>query len=464
MLQKFETLLSALVSYIWGLPTISLLVLSGVFLSFILGGIAGGIQFKAFFHGIKVIMGKYDHPDDPGEISHFQALMTALSATIGLGNIGIVAIIIKLGGPGAIFWMIVAGVIGMATKYAESTLAILYRKIDSDGKVHGGPMYYIEQGLGKNFKPVAKFYALSIGIGSFGIANMFQTNQSAVILNESFNIPHHVTGLVMMILAVFVIIGGIKRIAKVTSFLVPFMAVSYVVGCIIVISFHIEKVPTLITLILKSAFTDTAIAGGAVATIQMAMLQGIKRACFSNEAGLGSAAIAHSAAATKEPVREGVVALLGPFIDTIVICTLTAFVILTTEVWQGSEKIGVPLTAQAFDSVINGFGHYFIPVAATLFAFSTLISWSYYGETASHYLFGEKGVIPFKIIFCGVAFLGSIWKVQSVLDFSDIMTGLMIFPNLLAIWLLIPKLRNETKIYFEKLHQGEFEVKRSKKK
>jgi AGCS family alanine or glycine:cation symporter len=456
MLNSIEKFLSTAVDYVWGLPTILLLILSGLMLSVILGGVLGGIQRKAFFHGIQVIRGKYDKKDDPGQISHFQALMTALSATIGLGNIGIVAIIIKYGGPGAVFWMIVAGIIGMATKYAESTLAILFRKIDKDGTVHGGPMYYIEQGLGPKFKPMAKFYALSIAIGSFGIANMFQTNQSAVILNQSFGVPHIATGIIMAVLGGVVIIGGISRIAKVTSFLVPFMAVTYVVGCIIVISFHFEKLPDLFYTIITSAFSDTGIAGGAVATMHMAILQGVKRACFSNEAGLGSAAIAHAAASTTEPVREGVVALLGPFIDTVTICTLTALVILTTGVWESSSLVGVPLTAAAFDTVINGFGSYYIPVAATLFAFSTLISWSYYGETAIHYLCGNKGILPFKIVFCIAAFLGTIWKVQAVLDFSDIMTGMMVFPNLIAIWLLLPHLKKHTKRYFEKLANGEF--------
>ena len=458
MLKIIENYLSIAVDYVWGLPTITLLITSGLLLSVILGGLGGGIQLKAFFHGIQVIRGKYDKEGDPGQITHFQALMTALSATIGLGNIGIVAIIIKFGGPGAIFWMIVAGIIGMATKYAESTLAILFRKVDKNGIVHGGPMYYMEYGLGKRFKPMAKFYALSIAIGSFGIANMFQTNQSAVILNQSFGVPHLVTGIVMMVLGAVVIIGGINRIAKVTSILVPAMAVTYIIGCIIIISFHYEKLPSLIGAILKGAFSDTGIAGGAVATMHMAILQGVKRACFSNEAGLGSAAIAHSAASTTEPVREGVVALLGPFIDTVTICTLTALVILTTGVWQTSSLIGVPLTAQAFDSVIPGFGHYFIPVAATLFAFSTLISWSYYGEIAIHYLTGKKGILPFKIIFCIVALLGAVWKVQAVLDFSDIMTGMMVFPNLVAIWLLLPHLKKQTRRYFRKLKNGEFKT------
>jgi AGCS family alanine or glycine:cation symporter len=285
---------------------------------------------------------------------------------------------------------------------------------------------------------------------------MFQTNQSAVILNQSFGVPHYITGLVMMILGAFVIIGGIKRIAKVTSVLVPIMAVTYVVGCLIVIGFHVEKIPGLVMTIVTSAFSDTGIAGGAVATMHMAILQGVKRACFSNEAGLGSAAIAHSAAATTEPVREGVVALLGPFIDTVVICTLTALVILTTGVWETSSLVGVPLTAAAFDTVIDGFGHYYIPVAATLFAFSTLISWSYYGETAIYYLTGKKGILPYKVVFCIVAYLGTIWKIQAVLDFSDIMTGMMVFPNIVAIWLLLPHLKKQTKRYFNKLGNGDF--------
>lgn len=458
LLRSFEEFLSVALGYVWGLPTITLLMTSGLLLSFILGGLKGGIQLKAFWHGIQVLRGRYDKADDPGEITHFQALMTALSATIGLGNIGIVAIIIKLGGPGAIFWMIVAGIIAMATKFAESTLAILFRKIDKNGQVHGGPMYYIELGLGKQFRPMARFYALSIAMGCFGIGNMFQTNQSAVILHESFQIPHLYTGLGMMVMAAVVIIGGIKRIARVTSFLVPIMAITYVGGCLVVLSHYIEEIPSLLMMIIQSAFQETAIGGGVAFGVHMAILQGVKRACFSNEAGLGSAAIAHAAASTTEPVREGVVALLGPFIDTVVICTLTALVILTTGVWQSSDAIGVPLTAQAFDLVIHGFGHYFIPVAATLFAFSTLISWSYYGQSAVYYLFGARALIPFKIIFCLIALMGALWKVRAVLDFSDLLTGMMIFPNLAAIWLLLPHLKKHTRRYFDKLENGEFKI------
>jgi AGCS family alanine or glycine:cation symporter len=251
-------------------------------------------------------------------------------------------------------------------------------------------------------------------------------------------------------------VGGIKRIAKVTSFLVPLMAITYVIGCFIVLGYHIEKIPSLFVQIIDGAFNGAALAGGAFATFQMALLQGVKRACFSNEAGLGSAAIAHSAATTNEPAREGVVALLGPFIDTVLICTMSALVILATGVWETSDYVGVSLTAHAFDTVINGFGHFFIPIAATLFAFSTLISWSYYGETAVHYLGGKKLITPYKVLFCVIAFFGAIWKIQAVLDFSDIMTGLMVFPNIIAIWLLLPRLKKETTRYFTKLQSGEF--------
>ncbi len=448
LINIIESWLAQAVDIVWGLPTIALMIFSGLGLTLYLSnGIP--LQIRYFIHAVKVVFGKYDDPNDPGEINHFQALCTALSATIGLGNIGIVAIIIKLGGPGAIFWMFLAGFIGMATKYAETTLALEFRHLKADGSVRGGPMYYIKNGLNRHFLPMAKFYALAITIGSFGISNMFQTNQSAEILHQSFAIPKLVTGISFTLLAAVVIIGGIKRIAKVTSILVPLMGITYVLGCLVVLSYHFQEIPSKISLIINSAFSYQSFAGGASFGIYMAIVQGIKRACFSNEAGLGSAAIAHSAAATKQPAREGVVAMLEPFIDTMTICTMSALVILTTDVWQHSNLMGVPLTAMAFDSVIPGFGKYFIPIAASLFAFSTLISWSYYGETAVEFLIGEKYIISYKAIFCLFAAIGAIWEVKAVLDFSDIMTGLMIFPNLLAIWLLRKRLKEITINYFK---------------
>jgi AGCS family alanine or glycine:cation symporter len=255
-----------------------------------------------------------------------------------------------------------------------------------------------------------------------------------------------------------VIIGGIKRIGKVTAFLLPFMAAGYVVGCLIIIGNHIDIMPSLIKLIFNDAFTGSAVAGGAVISIQMAMLQGVRRACFSNEAGLGSAAIAHAAAVTDEPVREGVVASIGPFIDTVVVCAMTGLVILATNVHQTSDLTGVPLTAHAFDTVLPGFGGYFIAIAAVLFAFSTMVSWSYYGETSIQYALGKKYITPYKVIFCVLAVLGSVWSVTPVINFSDIMTGLMIFPNLLAGWRLAPKIKKQATEYFRKLSAGEFQT------
>ena len=458
ILTQFEKFLETTVEIIWGVPTVIVLVAAGVWLTFYLGGSIFGIQAKAFFHSFSVLRGKYDNPDHPGDINHFQALTTALSATVGMGNIGGVALVIKLGGPGALFWMILTGLVGMATKFAESTLAINYRKVDEDGNTRGGPMYYIEMGLGKKFKSMAIFYAIAIAIASYGFTNMFQTNQCAEILQKSFGIPRLGTGILLAIFAGLVIIGGIKRIGKVTSFLVPFMGVGYVIGCLIVIGFHLESIPSIIASIFSDAFTGSAMAGGAVISIQMAMLQGVRRACFSNEAGLGSAAIAHSAAMTDEPIREGVVASLGPFIDTVVVCFMSGLVILSTGVFETSELVGVPLTAHAFDTVIPGFGGYFVAIAAVLFAFSTMVSWSYYGETSVQYALGKKFILPYKIIFCILAIAGSVWSVQPVINFSDIMTGLMIVPNLIAVLYLSPKIKAQAQEYFRKLKAKEFKV------
>ncbi len=434
--------LATAVGWVWGLPLVILLLSTGVVLTVMLGG----IQFRAFSHAIAVVRGQFDNPSDPGEISHFQALCTALSATVGLGNIAGVAVALATGGPGATFWMILVGLLGMATKFAECTLAVKYRHVDNRGIVHGGPMHYIEKGLGPAFKPLAMFFAVACVCASFGAANMFQTNQVAAILKSSFAVPEIASGLVLAILTAIVIIGGIRRIGEVASFLVPIMGGIYIVGALIVIIMHISDVPALFGMIISDAFTGKAVAGGFFGVL----IQGVRRACFSNEAGLGSAPIAHSAAATKEPVREGVVAVLEPFIDTVVICTMTALVILISGAYTGEAK-GVAMTAAAFNSGIPGFGNYFIPIAVTLFAYSTLLSWSYYGERAIDYLVGEKGILPYKVLYCILAVCGALWAIDPVLNFSDMMFGLMAIPNLLAVLFLLPKLRKDTKSYFARL-------------
>ena len=417
-------------------------------------------QVKGFGHAIQVLLGKFDDSADPGEISHFAALCTALSATVGLGNIAGVAVAVHVGGPGATLWMILTGVVGMATKYAECTLAVMYRHIDVDGHVRGGPMVYIELGLGRAWKPLGILFAFMCVISSFGAANMFQTSQVASLLHGNFGISKLATGLSLAFLVGIVTIGGIRRIAYVTARLVPLMGGIYVLGAMVVIFMNVDLLPSVIRQIVTGAFSGTAAAGGfAGAVISKGLQTGVQRACFSNEAGLGSAPIAHAAARTREPVREGSVALLEPFIDTVVICTMTALVILISGAWTESDLNGVQLTALAFDKSIPGFGNLFVPIAVFLFAYSTLLSWAYYGEQATKYIFDNRtSVLVYKILFCVLAVLGAVWKSGVVLDFSDMMLGLMAVPNLIAIWLLLPKVRRASSNYFRRLAAGEFEA------
>lgn len=447
MLETIESLLAKLVGTLWGLPTVILLVGGGLWFSLILRG----IQVRGFVHAIQVVRGKFSDPNDPGEISHFNALCTALSATVGLGNIAGVAVAIKVGGPGATIWMILAGLIGMATKYVECTLAVMYREVGDDGVVRGGPMYYIEKGLGAAFRPLSIMFAVCCTFASFGAANMFQSNQVAQTLDSNFGVSPLVSGVVLAILTGAVIIGGIKRIGNVAGKLVPFMGASYVLACLAVIILNIGSVPGAFLSMFEGAFTGTAAAGGFAGAGVLAVLRaGVQRAAFSNEAGIGSAPIAHSAARTKEPVREGTVALLEPFIDTVVICTMTALVINITGLWT-DELSGVDLTAGALDQAIPGLGTYFIPVAVSLFAFSTMISWSYYGERSVDYLFGPKAIIPYKVVFCLAIILGATWKLGPVLNFSDAMLALMIIPNMIALILLAPKVAEATKDYYSRM-------------
>ena len=458
-MEQLDALIATMVGYVWSTPLVALLVGTGALLTVLMGF----PQIRGFAHAIKVIRGKYDDPNHPGEISHFQALATALSATVGLGNIAGVAVAIKVGGPGATFWMIVCGLLGMATKYSECSLAIMHRTVDPDGTIQGGPMHYIKHGLfSGNAKlqklvsnPLAFFFAFACMSATFGAGNMFQANQLASILDEQFNVNKIFTGLALAVLTGVVILGGIKRIGSVTSKLVPFMGSLYVLGALTVIFLNIEQVPAMFYSIFHDAFNGTAAAGGVTGiAVKEVLIQGVRRGCFSNEAGLGSAPIAHSAASTDEPIREGVVALLEPFIDTVVICTLTALGILLSGAWTTEGLTGVNLTAAAFDSALPGFGKYFVPLAVTLFAYSTLLSWSYYGEKAVAFLSGGKGgkgfLTGYKLFYCVVAFVGANLNLGIVLNFSDMMLGLMVIPNLAAVLFMIPKLRAETKRYFDK--------------
>ena len=567
--------LGKIAGYIWSMPLVILLVGSGVYFSIRLAF----PQFRRIGHSIAVARGKYDNPDDPGDITHFQALCAALSATVGVGNIAGVAIALHAGGPGAIFWMWIAGLFGMVTKYAECTLAQKYRVIHSDGTISGGPMYYIEKGMGSRFKWLAIVFAICGLIATFGGGNMVQSNSMTIAFTDQFATQKYhnstplskmnngreniivkdsafvikvsngktievdtsraktvsdllnaindhpkngsrivmaeiatdrncieftdltegkneftiassdddkliknlgfvkddgsinklgngkistlvpekpvlkaVLGVAISVIVGMVIIGGIKRIGKVASKLVPVMSSIYVAGALFIILWNYGMIADSFYLIFKHAFTPTAATGGfAGATVLYAITWGVRRAAFSNEAGLGSAPIAHAAAKTKEPVREGLVAMMGPLIDTLVICTMTALVIIITGKWTGNADSSV-LTKNAFNAGIPYFGGVIVAIGLILFAISTAISWSYYGDRCAEYLFGSKAIMPYRCVYVVALFVGAIVQLEFVWNFSDITLGLMALPNLFAIIALSGVVISLTKDYFSRKH------------
>lgn len=442
-------LVSTISNWVWGPVAIILLVGTGIYLTLRLGF----IQFRGLGHAIDLIRGKYDRPEDEGEISHFQALSTALSATIGVGNIAGVATAIAAGGPGAVFWMWITAIFGAALKFSSCSLSLRFRKISPKGIVSGGPMYYIERGLGA--KPLALIFAFCASIAAFGIGNMVQSNTVADALRSSFGVPTWLTGLIASTLVALVIIGGIKRIARVASRLTPFMTVFYVVTAIFILLLNIGKIPHAFYLIFKHAFTPTAAAGGFVgSTVLYTIRMGVARGIFSNESGLGSAPIAHAAARTKEPVREGLVAMVGPFVDTLLICSMTALVIITTGAWMSGVN-GAPLTALGFSRgfFVPKFGEYVVTFGVVLFAFSTMLGWSYYGEKSAEYLLGERIIYPYRWLFVFVLFLGAVFKLPLVWGLSDIANGLMAFPNLIALLFLSPLVKRMADDYMGRLKE-----------
>ncbi len=425
------------------------------------------INFRAFRHGFQLVRGDYSDPTAAGEVTHFQALATALSGTVGLGNIAGVAIAVSLGGPGATFWMILAGLLGMSSKFVECTLGVKYRNEYSDGTVSGGPMYYLSKGLAARsdkLKSLGKVLAVMFAIfcvgGSFGGGNMFQANQSfkQVVAVTGGDVSWladkgWLFGLVIAALVGLVIIGGIKGIARVTSKVVPFMAVLYVTAGLFIIFSNSSEIPAAFAAILDGAFSAEGIAGGVIGVL----FQGFKRAAFSNEAGIGSAAIAHSAVRTNRPVTEGFVALYEPFIDTVVVCTVTALVIIITGTWNPSvdPSEGVALTSAAFESSISWFP-WVLTLAVVLFAFSTMISWSYYGLKAWTYLFGESMAtdVVYKVMFLFFVVVGASMELGSVIDFSDAMIFAMAFPNMLGIYFLLPVVKKELNEYWADYKAG----------
>jgi AGCS family alanine or glycine:cation symporter len=441
-----------------GIPFIVIwLIFGATFFTFRMGF----INIRGFKHAIQLAKGKYDEPNAPGSITHFQALATAVSATVGLGNIAGVAIAVSLGGAGATFWMILAGLLGMSSKFVECTLGVKYRFISKEGKIFGGPMNYLRYGLekrklGKLGKVLAGFFAV-LGIGaSFGGGNMFQANQSFEILSNQVPFLDSESGfyfgLFLAILVGVVIIGGISSIAKVTGKVVPIMAATYVVGALVVIGMNIENIGPAFNAIISGAFSPSALKGGFIGVLVV----GFQRAAFSNEAGVGSAAIAHSAAKTNHPPSEGFVALLEPFIDTVVVCTLTALVLIFTGMHEVEGVSGVQLTTDAFGSVISWFP-YVLSAAVFLFAFSTMISWSYYGMRAWTYIFGRsnRSEIIYKVIFLFFVVLGASVSLGAVLDFSDMMILAMSFPNIIGLYIMSGEVRKDLKDYMSKLKSGE---------
>lgn len=423
----------------------------------------GFIQFRAFGHAIALVRGDYSDPKDAGEVSHFQALTTALSGTVGLGNIAGVAVAISIGGPGATFWMILAGLLGMASKFTECTLGVKYRRELPDGTISGGPMYYLSRGLAEKDKPrLGRFLAIFFSIccvgGALGGGNMFQANQA---FQQAVNVTGGpasplaglgwVFGLVMAAIVGVVIIGGIKSIARVTAKIVPFMAILYVGTALIVILMNLGQIGWAFGQIIGGAFSPEGVAGGAIG----ALIQGFRRAAFSNEAGIGSAAIAHAAVRTKHPASEGMVALLEPFIDTVVICTMTALVIIFTGVLS-QDLTGVELTSAAFGSEFALFP-YALALAVQLFAFSTMLSWSYYGLKAWTYMFGEGRAreTAFKLIFCVFVVIGASMNLGPVINFSDSMIFAMALANVVGLYILMPVVKQEVEQYFSKLKSGE---------
>lgn len=442
---------------VFGVPFLVFwLIIGGIFFTVRLGF----VNIRMFGHAIAVVRGKYSKKSDPGEVTHFAALAAAVSATVGLGNIAGVAVAVTMGGPGAVVWMAIAGLFGMSTKFAEVTMGQKYREFDKSGKVSGGAFHYLSKGLKKkNMPKLGKFLAVLFAIfcigGSLGGGNMFQANQSVSILTNTFTSLNEVDWIIASALAVsvgIVLIGGIRRIAKVAEAIVPLMAFIYIGSAIVVLVVNAEHLADAFVTMFKSAFSGEAAGGG----IMGALIAGVRRATFSNEAGLGSAPIAHAAAKTKEPVREGCVALLEPFIDTVVICFITGLVITVTGVYTDtSVGDGVLLTSKAFSTVIDWFPMV-LSLAVVLFAYSTMITWSYYGERAWQYIFGAKNIGVYHIIFISATFFGGIVNIDVVVNFSDLLLLGMAVPNLFGLYILSNEIKKELDKYIKNLKTGKF--------
>jgi len=432
-------LIHRLAEWVWGPPLIILLVGVGAYLSLILKG----LPLLKLPYALYLAFIRRKDPGSPGDITHFQALMTALSATVGVGNIAGVATAIAIGGPGALVWMWLTGLVGMASKYAEAVLAVKYRVVNPNGEMSGGPMYYIERGMG--LKWLAIVFAVCASVAAFGIGNMVQSNSVAMGLKAGFGVPLPVSGIFMAAVTALVLLGGIRAIAKVASLLVPVMVLFYMLGGLLVLAIQWDLVMDALKTIVKSAFHPPAAVGGfSGATLAQCVRVGVARGIFSNESGLGSSPIAAAAAQTDNPVRQGLVSMTQTFLDTLVVCSVTGLVIVVTQAWQ-TNATGSALTLQAFQHTLGKtIGGLIVPLSLVLFAYSTILGWSYYGEKAVEYLLGSKAIRPYRWLFCGAVMVGAMFELDMVWTLADIMNGLMALPNLIALVALSSVVVNET--------------------
>lgn len=455
MLQQLDTAIAQFASFVWGPPLLFLLIGGGLCLLIY----SRFLPFMYLGHAIQVLRGKYDDPNDPGQINHFEALTTALSSTIGMGNVAGVAVAISIGGPGAIFWMWISGLIGMSTKFFTCTLSILYRGKDSNGELQGGPMYFITEGLGKAWKPMAVFFAIA---GMVGALPVFNVNQLTQAIRDILLVPNGldygfasdlVIGIFLCIITSVVVLGGLKRISKTAARLVPFMVVLYFIAVFIILIVNLNQVPTYFMMIFTEAFSPTRFTGDSATggVLGALIVLGIRRGAFSNEAGIGTAPMAHGAAKTSEAVREGLVAMLGPAIDTLIICTLTALAILVTGVWETSADNGVSLTASAFGASIPYVGKYVLLLCIIVFSVSSLFSYSYYGSKCVSFLIGADNKHVYNFLYLGSIILGATTSLSMMLNLIDGFFALMAIPTMISTILLSKVVLREAKIYFENL-------------
>lgn len=436
----------------WGTPLLILLLGGGLFFLIY----SRMLPFRYFRHAVSILLGRYDNPDEPGQINHYQALSTALAATVGMGNISGVALAITMGGPGAIFWMWVSAILGVTTKYFTCTLAVLYRGRDSSGELQGGPMYVIVEGLGRNWRPLAVFFSL---LGMIGVLPMFQVNQLTQIVRDVVLIPYGVkagfgtnlaSGIMVALVVGIVIFGGIRRIGKVTGRMVPLMVVLYVLSVLFIILSNTDQILPSFALIFRDAFSADAVLGGSLGAL---VVTGVRRAAFSNEAGIGTAPMAHGAAKTNEPVREGLVAMLGPIVDTILVCTMTALALIITGVWNVGEVDGITLTAEAFEKAIPGVGALLLTFCVTIFALSTMLSFPYYGTKCFSFIFGTRYSFLYKWFYILTIPVGATATLGTVVGIFDGAYALMAFPTMISALLLSPSVMRASKDYFKRLRQ-----------